>query len=162
MILNIDFLDETAEVQESHMELVEKLLQHAAQVENIEQGSEVSISFVTNEAIHEINREYRDKDQPTDVISFALEELGEGEVQIVGEGIPRILGDIIISIDRTKEQAEQYGHSFERELGFLAVHGFLHLLGYDHMNEADEKVMFGKQAVILSTFGLGRDENGQS
>lgn len=162
MILNIDFLDETAEVQESHMELVEKLLQHAAQVENIEQGSEVSISFVTNEAIHEINREYRDKDQPTDVISFALEELGEGEVQIVGEGIPRILGDIIISIDRTKEQAEQYGHSFERELGFLAVHGFLHLLGYDHMNEADEKVMFGKQDVILSTFGLGRDENGQS
>ena len=161
MILNIDFLDETAEVQESHMELVEKLLQHAAQVENIEQGSEVSISFVTNEAIHEINREYRDKDQPTDVISFALEELGEGEVQIVGEGIPRILGDIIISIDRTKEQAEQYGHSFERELGFLAVHGFLHLLGYDHMNEADEKVMFGKQDVILSTFGLGRDENGQ-
>ncbi len=161
MILNIDFLDETTEVQESHMELVEKLLQHAAQVENIEQGSEVSISFVTNEAIHEINREYRDKDQPTDVISFALEELGEGEVPIVGEDMPRILGDIIISIDRTKEQAEQYGHSFERELGFLAVHGFLHLLGYDHMNEEDEKVMFGKQDVILSTFGLGRDENGQ-
>lgn len=161
MILNIDFLDETNEVQENHLELVEKLLQHAAKVENIEQGSEVSISFVTNDAIHEINREYRDKDQPTDVISFALEELGEGEVQIVGEGIPRILGDIIISIDRTKEQAEQYGHSFERELGFLAVHGFLHLLGYDHMNEEDEKEMFGKQDVILSTFGLGREENGQ-
>lgn len=161
MILNIDFLDETNEVKDEHLELVEKLLQHAAKVENIEEGSEVSITFVTNEAIHEINREYRDKDQPTDVISFALEEMGEGEVQIIGEGIPRILGDIIISTDRTREQAAEYGHSFERELGFLAVHGFLHLLGYDHMTEQDEKEMFGKQDEILSSFGLSRD-NGHS
>jgi probable rRNA maturation factor len=157
MILNIDFLDETGIVAEGHIELVEKLLQHAASVEGIEEGSEVSVTFVDNEAIHEINRQYRDKDQPTDVISFALEELGEGEVEIIGEDIPRVLGDIIISTDRTKEQAEEYGHSFERELGFLAVHGFLHLLGYDHMNEADEKVMFGKQDDILSSFGLSRD-----
>ena len=161
MILNIDFLDETNEVKDEHLELVEKLLQHAAKVENIEEGSEVSITFVTNEAIHEINREYRDKDQPTDVISFALEEMGEGEIQIIGEGIPRILGDIIISTDRTREQAAEYGHSFERELGFLAVHGFLHLLGYDHMTEQDEKEMFGKQDEILSSFGLSRD-NGHS
>ena len=158
-MLTIDFLDETNEVKEDHIELVEKLLQHAAKVENIEDGSEVSITFVTNEAIHEINREYRDKDQPTDVISFALEEMGEGEVAIKGEGIPRVLGDIIISTDRTREQAEQFGHSFERELGFLAVHGFLHLLGYDHMNEEDEKVMFGKQDEILLSYGLGRDTN---
>lgn len=157
MILNIDFLDETNEVKEEHIALVEKLLQHAAKVEGIEEGSEVSITFVTNEAIHEINREYRDKDQPTDVISFALEEMGEGEVQIIGEDIPRVLGDIIISTDRTREQAEEYGHSFERELGFLAVHGFLHLLGYDHMNEADEKEMFGKQDEILASFGLLRE-----
>ncbi|CAM5204992.1 Endoribonuclease YbeY OS=Ureibacillus acetophenoni OX=614649 GN=ybeY PE=3 SV=1 [Ureibacillus acetophenoni] len=157
MGLNIDFLDETNEVQQEHINLVEKLLQHAAEVENIEDGSEVSITFVTNEAIHEINRTYRDKDQPTDVISFALEEMGEGEIEIIGEDMPRVLGDIIISIDRTKEQAEEYGHSFERELGFLAVHGFLHLLGYDHMNSEDEKEMFGKQDQILSSFGLGRD-----
>ncbi|HWK24413.1 MAG TPA: rRNA maturation RNase YbeY [Ureibacillus sp.] len=156
-MLNIDFLDETNEVKEQHIELVEKLLQHAATYLNIEDGSEVSITFVTNEKIHEINREYRDKDQPTDVISFALEELGEGEVEIVGIEMPRILGDIIISTDRTKEQAADFGHSFERELGFLAVHGFLHLLGYDHMTEEDEKVMFGKQDEILSSFGLGRD-----
>jgi len=161
MILNIDFLDETNEVKDEHLELVEKLLQHAAKVENIEEGSEVSITFVTNEAIREINREYRDKDQPTDVISFALEEMGEGEVGIIGEGIPRILGDIIISTDRTREQAVEYGHSFERELGFLAVHGFLHLLGYDHMTEQDEKEMFSKQDEILSSFGLSRD-NGHS
>lgn len=158
-MLLIDFLDETNEVRDEHIELVEKLVQHAAQLERIEDGSEVSITFVTNEAIHEINREYRDKDQPTDVISFALEEMGEGEIQIIGEGIPRILGDIIISTDRTREQAEEYGHSFERELGFLAVHGFLHLLGYDHMTEEDEKVMFGKQNSILESYGLGRDLN---
>lgn len=161
-MLNIDFLDETKEVKDEHIELVEKLLQHAATTLNIEDGSEVSITFVTNETIHEINREYRDKDQPTDVISFALEELGEGEVEIVGEDIPRVLGDIIISTDRTKEQAQDYGHSFERELGFLAVHGFLHLLGYDHMTTEDEKEMFGKQDEILSSFGLGRDFNERS
>lgn len=157
MTLNIDFLDETGIVQDEHIALVEKLLQHAAQEEGVEAESEVSVTFVDNEAIHEINRQYRDKDQPTDVISFAMEELGEGEVQIIGEGIPRVLGDIIISTDRTKEQAEEYGHSFERELGFLAVHGFLHLLGYDHMTEADEKEMFGKQDAILASFGLSRD-----
>lgn len=160
MMLNIDFLDETNEVKDEHMELVEKLLQHAATVEAIEDGTEVSITFVTNEAIHEINREYRDKDQPTDVISFALEEMGEDEVQIIGgEDMPRVLGDIIISTDRTREQAAEYGHTFERELGFLAVHGFLHLLGYDHMNEEDEKEMFGKQDEILESYGLGRDRN---
>lgn len=156
MNLNIDFLDETSEVQEAHIELVEKLLQHAAQLEGIEPDAEVSVTFVDNEAIHEINKQYRDKDQPTDVISFAMEELGEGEVAIIAEGMPRILGDIIISTDRTREQAEEYGHTFERELGFLAVHGFLHLLGYDHMNDEDEKKMFGRQNEILSTFGLGR------
>ncbi|HWL22984.1 MAG TPA: rRNA maturation RNase YbeY [Ureibacillus sp.] len=157
MGINIDFLDETNEVKEDYLQLVEKLLQHAALVEKIEDDSEVSVTFVTNEMIHEINRTYRDKDQPTDVISFALEELGEGEIQIVGEDMPRVLGDIIISIDRAKEQADEYGHSFERELGFLAVHGFLHLLGYDHMKPEDEKEMFGKQDEILSSFGLGRD-----
>lgn len=158
-MLTIDFLDETNGVKEADIELVEKLLQHAAEIEGIEDGSEVSVTFVTNEAIHEINREYRDKDQPTDVISFAMEELGEDEIQIIGEGMPRVLGDIIISTDRTREQAEEYGHSFERELGFLAVHGFLHLLGYDHMTAEDEKLMFGKQDEVLETYGLGRDTN---
>ncbi len=157
MILTIDFTDETNEVSAQHTELVEKLLQHAASIENIEPETEVSVTFVTNEAIQDINREYRGKDQPTDVISFALEEQGEGEIEVTFEGMPRILGDIIISTDRAKEQAEEYNHSFERELGFLAVHGFLHLLGYDHMEPEDEKVMFAKQDDILKTFGLGRD-----
>ncbi|AMW98734.1 rRNA maturation RNase YbeY [Rummeliibacillus stabekisii] len=162
MSLNIDFLDETEKVKEKDIELVEKLLQHAAKILEIEDEAELSVTFVTNESIHEINRTYRQKDAPTDVISFALEEIGEGETPIIAEGMPRVLGDIIISTDRTIEQAEEYGHSFERELGFLAVHGFLHLLGYDHMDPEDERVMFGKQDEILNSFGLTRDENGHS
>ncbi|PEA56418.1 rRNA maturation RNase YbeY [Bacillus pseudomycoides] len=156
MALIIDFFDETEEVKEEYVELIQQLVEKAAEIESVEDGAELSITFVNNERIQEINREYRDKDQPTDVISFAMEDMGEGEMEIVGVEMPRMLGDIIISIPRAKEQAEEYGHSFDRELGFLAVHGFLHLLGYDHMTEEEEKVMFGKQKEILDAFGLAR------
>ncbi|MGG0187360.1 rRNA maturation RNase YbeY [Bacillus rhizoplanae] len=156
MGLIIDFFDETEEVKEEYVDMIQQLVEKAAETESVEDGAELSITFVNNERIQEINREYRDKDQPTDVISFAMEDMGEGELEIVGVDMPRMLGDIIISIPRTKEQAEEYGHSFERELGFLAVHGFLHLLGYDHMTEEEEKVMFGRQKEILDAFGLGR------
>lgn len=156
MGLIIDFFDETEEVKEEYVDMIQQLVEKAAEIESVEDGAELSITFVNNERIQEINREYRDKDQPTDVISFAMEDMGEGEMEIVGVDMPRMLGDIIISIPRTKEQAEEYGHSFERELGFLAVHGFLHLLGYDHMTEEEEKVMFGRQKEILDAFGLGR------
>lgn len=118
MILSIDFLDETNELQESDIAKIEELITFAASKESVEPESEVSITFVTNERIREINREYRDKDRPTDVISFAMEELGEGEIELVGADMPRILGDIIISTAKAKEQAEEYGHSFIRELGF--------------------------------------------
>ena len=157
MILAIDFLDETNEVTEEAQHLVESILQFAARKENIEKDTELSVTFVDNDRIREINKEYRHKDSATDVISFALEEMGEDEVEIVGAEMPRMLGDIIISIERTKEQAEEYGHSFDRELGFLALHGFLHLLGFDHMNEEDEKVMFTKQKEILEEYGLSRE-----
>ncbi|WML54097.1 rRNA maturation RNase YbeY [Neobacillus sp. PS3-12] len=156
MNLVIDFLDETNNVSNEQIDVIEKLLNFAAAKLAIEDGSEVSVTFVTNERIQEINREYRDKDAVTDVISFALEELGEGEVELVGADIPRILGDIIISIAKAKEQAEEYGHSFVREFGFLAVHGFLHLLGYDHMTEEDEREMFTLQKEILDEYGLKR------
>jgi len=127
MILAIDLMDETNEVTEEAQRLVESILQFAARKENIEKDTELSVTFVDNDRIREINKEYRHKDSATDVISFALEEMGEDEVEIVGAEMPRMLGDIIISIERTKEQAEEYGHSFDRELGFLALHGFLHL-----------------------------------
>ncbi|MDM7321257.1 MAG: rRNA maturation RNase YbeY [Fervidobacterium sp.] len=155
-MLVIDFMDETNEMTEEQVELIEKLLQHAAKEENVPDGAEVSITFVDNEKIREINRNYRGKDQPTDVISFALEEMGEEEIEIVGVDVPPMLGDIIISVPKAREQAEQYGHSFMRELGFLAVHGFLHLLGYDHETEEEEKEMFAKQELILQQFGLTR------
>lgn len=156
MILTIDILDETGQVTEQQQELVTKLLEYAATQEKVTEGSEVSITFVDNERIHEINKEYRQKDAPTDVISFAMEEMGEGEIEIKGSDVPAVLGDIIISIDRMREQADEYGHSNERELGFLAIHGFLHLLGYDHMNEEDEKVMFSRQKELLDQYGLTR------
>jgi len=154
--LVIDFIDETNEVTDDMTKTIEGLLELAAKKEEVADDTEVSVTFVDNERIQEINREYRDKDKPTDVISFALEEMGEGELEIIGEDMPRVLGDIIISIPRTKEQAEEYGHSFTRELGFLAVHGFLHLLGYDHETTEDEQEMFSKQRVILDEYGLSR------
>ncbi|THE15424.1 rRNA maturation RNase YbeY [Bacillus timonensis] len=156
MRLEIDFNDEIGEVKEEECTLVRELLFLAAEKEGVKEGTEVSITFVDNDRIQEINREYRDKDQPTDVISFAMEEMGEGEIAIIGDDIPKLLGDIIISIPRTREQAEDYGHSFARELGFLAVHGFLHLLGYDHMTKEDESKMFSRQKEILEAYGLER------
>jgi probable rRNA maturation factor len=156
MTLLIDCIDETNELTDEQMLEIERVLNFAANKQNVEIHSEVSVTFVSNERIQEINREYRKKDTPTDVISFAMEELGEGEIEITGSQIPRVLGDIIISVPKTKEQAEEYGHSFLRELGFLAVHGFLHLLGYDHMSEDEEKEMFTLQKEILNEYGLTR------
>ncbi|KKK33158.1 rRNA maturation factor [Mesobacillus campisalis] len=156
MTLEIDLFDEVEELGEYEMAEIEKLLNFAAQKEGVEAGSEVSVTFVSNKRIHEINLEYRKIDRPTDVISFALEEEGEGELTVTGAQIPRVLGDIIISVAKAREQAEEYNHSFMRELGFLAVHGFLHLLGYDHETEEDEKAMFSRQREILNEYGLIR------
>jgi len=109
-----------------------------------------SIIIVDNEKIHEINKTYRGIDRPTDVISFALEEDENYEVK------ERLLGDIYISIDKVYEQAKEYNHSVKRELFFLVTHGFLHLLGYDHMTEEEEKEMFSLQEKILDEYGVKR------
>lgn len=154
--MQIDFLDKTDSISEEQQDLLERLLQFAAKKEKVAEDAEISLTFVHNEEIQQLNREYRDKDAPTDVISFPMQEKTEGEMDIIGEMLPPVLGDIIISVDKAKEQAADYNHSMERELGFLTVHGFLHLLGYDHMNEEDEKKMFRKQESILGEFGLER------
>ncbi|QBP40871.1 rRNA maturation RNase YbeY [Paenisporosarcina antarctica] len=159
MYLTLDLNDETQSLSIKNLELIEKMLHHAAEVEGIEAGSELSVTFITNDEIQQINYEYRGKNVSTDVISFAMEELGEGEMAIEVEGAPRMLGDIVISVERAKEQAADYGHSEERELGFLAIHGFLHLLGYDHMEVADEQEMTEKQEAILQSFGLRREQD---
>ncbi|MFT0800123.1 rRNA maturation RNase YbeY [Bacillus swezeyi] len=156
MSLILDIADETGCLSDEQLAEIEKLLQFAAKEENVADQAEVSVTIVTNEEIQQINKEYRGKDYPTDVISFALEEDGEGEVEIIGADMPIVLGDIIISADKAKEQAEEYGHSLMRELGFLTVHGFLHLLGYDHLTEEEEKEMFTKQKELLNRYGLSR------
>jgi probable rRNA maturation factor len=153
-MFTIDFSDHTELVQNEWLTQIDELLTFAKKQENIEEEAELSVTFVDKDEIQEINKMYRDKDKVTDVISFALEE---DEPEITGLDMPRVLGDIIICTDVAKEQANNYGHSFERELGFLALHGFLHLLGYDHMNEQDEKEMFGRQEQILNAYGLTRD-----
>lgn len=111
----------------------------------------ISVTLVDDEEIHGINRDYRNVDRPTDVISFPSEE-GES-IASIPDGF---LGDIIISIPRAEAQAEEYGHSFKRELSFLAVHGTLHLLGYDHMTEEEAAEMFGLQEDILKEMGVTR------
>jgi len=150
----MDFIDEQQVIDEDTKNQIESLLTFAAKKENITEEAELSISFVDEEEIQAINRDYRNKDKVTDVISFSLEE---DEPEIEGLDIPRVLGDIIICLGVAQEQAQSYNHSLSRELGFLALHGFLHLLGYDHMTEEDEKEMFSRQDEILNEFGLTRE-----
>lgn len=133
------------------LETVEKVLESAIVKENLGDVS-FNLIIVDNDYIHELNRDYRKIDRETDVITFALED----EDSLVLPEDVRILGDIYISIDKARSQAEEYGHSLLRELSFLAVHGFYHLLGYDHMTKEDEKVMFGKQEEVLEANGIKR------
>ena len=155
-MFTIDFSDHTDLVKNEWYEQIDSLLTFAKKQEHIDSEAELSVTFVDKDEIQNINKMYRDKDKVTDVISFALEE-DEPEIDINELDIPRVLGDIIICTDVAHKQAENYGHSFERELGFLALHGFLHLLGYDHMTDEDEKEMFGRQDAILNAYGLTRE-----
>ncbi len=141
------------ETEENLTEECEKLKEFLVQVAKDEKLDNIiyNVIIINNEKIREINREYRNIDRETDVISFALED----EKSFNRTDI-RILGDIYISIDKARSQALEYGHSFKRELYFLAVHGFLHLLGYDHMKKEDEEVMFKKQEEVLSRYGIER------
>ncbi|MCC5889338.1 MAG: rRNA maturation RNase YbeY [Alkalibacterium sp.] len=151
--------DETGKITEDKVEWMEDLLNVAAKKLSVQANAEVSITFVSNEKIQEINKEYRDKDKVTDVISFAIEDDEQElfkEFDMEGITIPRDLGDIFISYDKAVEQADEFGHSVDRELGFLMVHGFLHLNGYDHMTDDDEKSMFALQEEILKEYGLKR------
>lgn len=159
--MEITFIDETKKVSKDEREDIDSLLQYAADYLKLPENSEMSITFMDNEGIQVINRDYRGKDAPTDVISFAIEEAGQNEMPIFFDDekmtdLPNELGDIMISTQRAQEQAAEYGHSYEREVGFLALHGFLHINGYDHMTPEDEKKMFGLQKEILNAYGLKR------
>ncbi|MDF2839243.1 MAG: hypothetical protein K0Q99_14 [Clostridia bacterium] len=159
MSVLIDNRQDKIEVDSNMEALVEKVVQKALEIE-VEDDYEVSISFVDNQEIKELNKQYRGKDIPTDVLSFPLMEFEETEVnynnadEFVQED--RLLGDIVISLEKTQEQASDYGHSFERELSFLVVHGILHLLGMDHEDEQQEKEMLQKQDNILQLLNITR------
>ncbi|MOA03851.1 Endoribonuclease YbeY [compost metagenome] len=165
MALRLDWNNEQdkLEISEDLIKLLDNLLQKAAESEGVEDG-EVALTFVDDEEIHVLNREYRGIDRPTDVLSFAMNESLDEELDIVYEveegeeldDLTDMFGDIIISVERAKAQSEEYGHSIEREIGFLFVHGFLHLLGYDHQDEASEAEMMGKQEAVLAQVGLVR------
>ena len=136
----VEFVDQIVEI-----------IEYTLKKEDCENGV-LNVIFVDNEEIHRINKEYRNIDRVTDVISFALED----EKELKNPTGYRILGDIYVSLEKCEEQAKEYGHSFQRELCFLCIHGTYHLLGYDHMTEEEEKVMFTKQEEVLDAFQITR------
>ena len=148
MPMELDFTSQIngyEQYEDIYLSLLEKTMKHLS----LKFDPIVSVTFVDNAFIHKINKEYRHIDRPTDVISFAfLDNEEDKDVQLHGQGIV-CLGDIYISVDKAIEQANSYGHSLERELCFLFVHGLLHLLGYNHMTPEDEKKMFALQDEIL-------------
>lgn len=133
--------------EEIDIAFYENLLKHFLEDLEVKEAI-LSIILVDNKEIHEINKTYRNKDYPTDVISFALED-DKTMISPV-----RVLGDIFISLDKAHEQAEAYGHSFKRELSFLMIHGLLHLLGYDHESKEEEEIMFSLQRKELEKYGI--------
>lgn len=159
-------VDETGQVSEEILKQTQEILEFAAQKTGKE-NKEMAVTFVSNERSHELNLEYRDTDRPTDVISLeykpeldiAVDEedlLDHPELAEMLEDFDAYIGELFISVDKAREQAKEYGHSFEREMGFLAVHGFLHINGYDHYTPEEEAEMFGLQEEILTAYGLTR------
>lgn len=152
--MNILFTNETNfNLEEKYQNIILNVINQTLEYENFSKNVEVSISFVTNEEIKQINNKYRNINKETDVLSFPLIDFN---IETINTNNIIILGDIIISIEKAISQAEQYGHSIEREIGFLTAHSMLHLLGYDHMEENEEKIMFLKQDEILKNINLNR------
>ncbi|MBQ2890477.1 MAG: rRNA maturation RNase YbeY [Clostridia bacterium] len=149
------------EVTKELRALIKTVLKTGLKFMEFEDNCEISIMLTDNEEIHSLNKLHRGIDRPTDVLSFPMFDYDEdGEIDMeecdFGENGEILLGDIVISLERAKEQAEEYGHSFEREVGFLTAHSLLHLLGYDHMEPDEEKEMFSLQEEILTLCNLPR------
>ena len=153
-VAQIEFLD--IEENEEYIKLIEKVAKKCFEIEHLE-GKKLYLSVIlTNpENIRVTNKTYRNIDKETDVLSFPMFEKDEIE-KLTGE-YPEALGDIMISIERVKEQSVEYGHSFERELSYMVVHGFYHLMGYDHIEEKDKKVMREKEEKVLSILDIKRN-----
>ena len=161
----IEMLDNTGNVSDDMQQETVKLLNFAANFIHLPEHKEMAITYVLNDEIQKINHDYRGKDAPTDVVSLEYEpeqisfdadfDMPEA-LQAELEEFDSFIGELFISIEKAQEQADNYGHSYEREMGFLAVHGFLHINGYDHMIKEEEKVMFALQEEILTAYGLTR------
>lgn len=165
MSVLIDNRQDSIQVDEALEAFAVQVVEKVLALEACEEEYEVSLSFVGNEEIRSLNETYRGIDSPTDVLSFPMLEFededalsealqDQEEVEYIDEELA--LGDIVVSLEKAKEQAEEYGHSFERELAFLLTHGMLHLLGYDHGDEASEKMMFEKQEDYLRQMKINR------
>ena len=141
-------------IDENTFNFINKCIEETLKTENFTNNVEISLSIVDNEEIKKLNSIHRNIDKETDVLSFPmLDEFNNIENNMLH---PILLGDIIISIDKAMTQAKDYGHSLERELCFLTVHSMLHLLGYDHMDKDEEKIMFEKQDIILNNLNIRR------
>ncbi len=155
LILSVHNEQKTISVPKGIKTLIRKCCEMVLKTENIKETAEVYVTFTDDKGIHELNKEHRGKDSATDVLSFPLGENGEYDVNPDTDAI--LLGDIVISLERAQFQANEYGHSFEREIAFLATHSMLHLLGYDHeTSEEDEKIMLDKQRSVLDSLGITR------
>jgi len=148
------------DVTEEHINIIKECIEKTLREENVVFDCEISLTITDNDSIREINNEARNIDSATDVLSFPMLDATNGEFDPRKEDFSDgflILGDIVLSFERAKEQAEEYGHSFLREIGFLTVHSMLHLLGYDHeISPEDEENMFKKQEKILTKINLTR------
>ena len=148
--MEIEIFNETNEDLEKELSELKELLMNVSKDEGLD-NILFNVIIIDNDRIRELNNNYRGIDRETDVISFALEDDKTFNLEEI-----RVLGDIYISIEKARSQAIEYGHSFKRELSFLAIHGFLHLLGYDHMEKEEEEIMFKKQEEVLSRYEIVR------
>lgn len=156
-LYEIQYLD--IEKNKIYDEIISKVLEECFRVENLlDSKLYVCITLTTPENIRKYNREYRDLDKETDVLSFPMFEKSELEAKIDNNGFDNIdiLGDMVISIPRVEEQAKEYGHSFERELAYMVVHSFYHLMGYDHIKEDDKLIMRPKEEHVLNNLDIKR------
>lgn len=153
MAVLVSNLQEEIAVDEQLIKIVEDVVTESLKSEGYSVEAEVSLIFVDDDYIQSLNAEYRGLDKPTDVLSFAL---NEGEEMVEAEEAEDLLGDIVISLPTARRQAEEYGHSFQREVAYLTAHGSLHLLGYDHMTEEDKQMMREKEEGILGRLGINR------
>ena len=156
MIISLENDQDIIVIPERLEQLLSDGLNAVAKLHGLGEQEEVDITIVTDDEIHALNRDYRNVDRATDVLSFALDEDG-GEPELVGGPEVHLLGDIIISAETAARQAEEFGHGLEREIVYLAVHGLLHLLGYDHMQEEDKVIMRAKEEEALREIKLSEE-----